>query len=144
MFDGNAAVVAGILRSIGKQVCTLPDPAHIGLIGLFKSLSVPCLTLAHITYSVRSIVWNRYSYSPCLPGIPIGMFLSFNWKMGLHGLWYGLTLSLVYCSVMGTIVCLRTNWEREVIKVAERLKKEDKTRQEEQQEDEERALLLSQ
>ena len=51
--------------------------------------------------------------------------------MKLHGLWYGLTISLVYCAVLGTIICLRSDWDHEVNKVMDRLKAEDKARQEE-------------
>ena len=44
--------------------------------------------------------------------------------MGLHGLWLGLTVSLVYCAALGTYLCLRTDWEREVKKVVERVRKD--------------------
>ncbi len=50
--------------------------------------------------------------------------------MGLHGLWYGLTTSLVYGSVVGVWIALRTDWEREVQKVQKRLEA-DKTQEEE-------------
>ncbi len=46
--------------------------------------------------------------------------------MGLHGLWYGLTVSLIYCAVFGTLLCVRTDWDHEVAKVMARLKEEDK------------------
>lgn len=55
-------------------------------------------------------------------GIPFGIWLAFSWKQGIEGLWIGLTVSLVYCSVFGTMICLRTDWDREVWKVAERIK----------------------
>ncbi|KAJ7636892.1 MATE efflux family protein [Roridomyces roridus] len=54
-------------------------------------------------------------------GIPFGAWLAFNWSFGLHGLWIGLTVSLVYCAVIGTWICVRTDWEREVRKVQARL-----------------------
>ncbi len=41
--------------------------------------------------------------------------------MGLHGLWYGLTVSLVYGSAVGVWLGLRTDWNREVEKVRKRL-----------------------
>ena len=44
--------------------------------------------------------------------------------MRLYGLWIGLTVALVYCTVVGLGVCWRTNWEREVRKVVERMEKE--------------------
>ncbi|KAF7323676.1 RNA helicase [Mycena kentingensis (nom. inval.)] len=57
-------------------------------------------------------------------GIPLGTALAFNYHMGLQGLWLGLTMSLVYCAVIGTILCLRTDWEREVSKVVQRVEDE--------------------
>ena len=41
--------------------------------------------------------------------------------MNLNGLWIGLTVSLVYASMIGVWICLRTDWEREVKKVQDRL-----------------------
>ncbi|OCH87072.1 MATE efflux family protein [Obba rivulosa] len=54
-------------------------------------------------------------------GIPFGIWLTFKRHMQLHGLWIGLTISLVYCATVGVWICLRTNWEREVQKVRDRL-----------------------
>lgn len=45
--------------------------------------------------------------------------------MALHGLWIGLTVSLVYAATIGVWICLRTDWEREVRKVMMRLEAED-------------------
>ena len=45
--------------------------------------------------------------------------------MGLHGLWYGLTVSLIYGSTVGVWLGLTTDWNREVEKVRKRLE-EDK------------------
>ncbi|KAF4581321.1 hypothetical protein EYR40_002909 [Pleurotus pulmonarius] len=55
-------------------------------------------------------------------GIPFGMWLTFSWNLGLYGLWIGLTVSLVYCSVFSTLIAVRTDWDREVMKVMERVK----------------------
>lgn len=49
-------------------------------------------------------------------GIPVGIWLTFNWRFGLHGLWIGLTVALIYRSVVGMILCIKTNWEYEVVK----------------------------
>ncbi|KAF7761744.1 hypothetical protein Agabi119p4_9736 [Agaricus bisporus var. burnettii] len=54
-------------------------------------------------------------------GIPLGMLLAFKYNMGLHGLWYGLTVSLVYCAVAGTWLALKTDWQHQVDKVQRRL-----------------------
>jgi len=73
---------------------------------------------------------SLFKYSPSwFPGIPFGIWLAFDWNLGLHGLWIGLTISLVYSAVLGTLLSVRTDWDREVKKVMERLKEEDKMRQ---------------
>jgi MATE family multidrug resistance protein len=60
-------------------------------------------------------------------GIPFGMLLSFKYHMDLIGLWCGLTVALVYCSVFGTWVALRTDWQHQVYKVEKRLAAERET-----------------
>jgi hypothetical protein len=70
-----------------------------------------------------------------LIGIPIGIYLAFTWKMGLHGLWIGLTISLVYCSLIGTYLCLKTDWDHEAEKVRLRLESEDRLRKAEMNKD---------
>ncbi|KAH9896671.1 MATE efflux family protein [Cubamyces lactineus] len=59
-------------------------------------------------------------------GIPFGIWLAFWRGMQLHGLWVGLTVSLVYCAAVGVWLCLRTDWEREVEKVRVRLEADRK------------------
>jgi MATE family multidrug resistance protein len=54
-------------------------------------------------------------------GIPIGLWLAFRCDLGLHGLWHGLTVSLVYGSAVGVWLGLNTDWNREVQKVQKRL-----------------------
>ena len=54
-------------------------------------------------------------------GIPFGVWLAFKCHAGLHGLWIGLTVSLVYGAAVGVTICLRSNWDREVQKVKDRL-----------------------
>ncbi|KAJ7594178.1 mate-domain-containing protein [Mycena floridula] len=59
-------------------------------------------------------------------GIPFGMVLAFSetLHLGLYGLWIGLTVSLVYCGFLGTWISLKTDWDKEVWKVGERLERE--------------------
>ncbi|KAL1674618.1 mate-domain-containing protein [Schizophyllum commune] len=57
-------------------------------------------------------------------GIPMGVWLAFSFNYGLHGLWIGLTLSLVYCAAFGWWFAWRTDWEREVAKVQARVERE--------------------
>jgi hypothetical protein len=58
-----------------------------------------------------------------LIGLPIAIFLAFHktTHLGLGGLWLGLAISLVYCAAVGVWICLRADWDWEVIVVAKRL-----------------------
>jgi len=58
----------------------------------------------------------------CWTGIPFGIWLAFRQNMGLYGLWYGLTLSLIYGAVVGVTIALRADWDKESEKVQKRLK----------------------
>ena len=49
------------------------------------------------------------------------MYITFKHDMGLLGLWIGLTLALVCTSTVGGLIILRSDWDREVEKVIERL-----------------------
>jgi multidrug resistance protein, MATE family len=48
--------------------------------------------------------------------------------MGLHGLWCGQTLSLIYISTVGVWIVLRTDWDQEMQNAQKRLE-EDRTYQ---------------
>lgn len=63
-------------------------------------------------------------------GIPFGIWLAFPREMGLHGLWYGLTVALVYVSAVGVWMGLNADWDQEVKKVQMRLEA-DKANEEE-------------
>jgi len=65
--------------------------------------------------------WNNYDSTDVLAGIPFGIWLAFRQNMGLHGLWYGLTVSLIYSSVVGVTMALRADWNQESEKVQKRL-----------------------
>ncbi|KAG7087970.1 hypothetical protein E1B28_012010 [Marasmius oreades] len=97
VFDGNAAVTAGVLRARGKQVVG----ALLNLTGYY------------------------------VIGIPFGIWLAFSLNLGLHGLWIGLTISLIFSAVFGTALCLRTDWDHEVAKVMERVAQEHKAAEDE-------------
>ena len=57
----------------------------------------------------------------CRAGIPFGIWLAFRCNVGLHGLWYGLTVSLVYGSVVSVWMGLNADWNKESEKVQKRL-----------------------
>lgn len=61
-------------------------------------------------------------------GIPIGLIITFwypEWNLGLLGLWIGLSIALLYTSVIGLWYSLRTDWSDEVEKTKLRLKAGD-------------------
>ena len=53
--------------------------------------------------------------------LPAGLFLAFYYKMGLLGLWTGLTGGLFVVSAVATTIILRLNWEKEAQKAQELL-----------------------
>ncbi|KAF7367897.1 MATE efflux family protein [Mycena sanguinolenta] len=59
-------------------------------------------------------------------GLPIGFFLAFypETKLGLYGLWIGLITALASAGLSGMWLCLRTDWDKEVVKVRERAAEE--------------------
>ncbi|KIP09793.1 hypothetical protein PHLGIDRAFT_116113 [Phlebiopsis gigantea 11061_1 CR5-6] len=59
-------------------------------------------------------------------GIPFGLWLAFSKNADLMGLWVGLTVALVYESLVSSWICLRTDWTYEVEKVRRRLAAEQK------------------
>lgn len=58
-------------------------------------------------------------------GIPIGILLAFQLKMGLLGLWAGLTLALALGSISLSWWIIRTDWDEEVRKVHRRMGMDD-------------------
>lgn len=60
-------------------------------------------------------------------GIPFGIWLAFKRDMALHGLWVGLTVSLVYAAAAGVWLCMRTDWDHQVAKVRDRLAADQKS-----------------
>jgi len=62
-------------------------------------------------------------------GLPVGIWLAFRWNLGLHGLWTGLAVALTYCSVVGTALCYKVDWNHEVWKVMDRIAAEEHARE---------------
>ena len=54
-------------------------------------------------------------------GVPVGLFLTFNLKLALKGLWIGLTVALFLLGSSCAIIVLRTDWNKEVERTRERL-----------------------
>lgn len=51
----------------------------------------------------------------------IGLLLTFRFGMELYGLWIGLAVALLYGAVFSAWLVLRTDWNREIQRVADRL-----------------------
>lgn len=47
--------------------------------------------------------------------------MTFKQHWGLFGLWWGLTVAMVWVVILGTYLCQMTDWEKEVEKVMARL-----------------------
>ncbi|KAL0958232.1 hypothetical protein HGRIS_000389 [Hohenbuehelia grisea] len=54
-------------------------------------------------------------------GVPLGILLAFPLKMDLFGIWIALTIALVWDASCGLWISLRTDWDKEISKVLERL-----------------------
>ncbi|KAG6816076.1 hypothetical protein H0H87_008804 [Tephrocybe sp. NHM501043] len=55
-------------------------------------------------------------------GLPLGIYLAFQWDFQLRGLWMGLTTGLACGALTGVSICLRTDWQQEVWRTMIRLK----------------------
>lgn len=86
---------------------------------LIFTVHIICLVSFSALILLRKHLYNA-------PGIPMGLYFAFWLDMGLHGLWLGLTFSLIYCAFLGTWISMRTDWNREVTMVMQRLKDEGK------------------
>lgn len=52
-------------------------------------------------------------------GLPLGLVSAFHFKMGLVGLWMGLTGGLCFVSLASLAIVIRTNWHKEASRAAE-------------------------
>ncbi|KAH9946486.1 MATE efflux family protein [Amylocystis lapponica] len=107
------------------------DPAVVTLVASI----IPIVALFQVFDGLSGVTGGilRHGCTPELSayyviGIPFGLWLTFKRGMALHGLWIGLTVSLVYCAAAGVWLCLRTDWAREVEKVRVRLAADQKAR----------------
>ncbi|KAK4685500.1 multidrug resistance protein, MATE family, partial [Tremellales sp. Uapishka_1] len=108
------------------------DPEVVALVAaimpyvsLFQIADATCATTGSILRSVglhaTGAMINLTSYY--IIGLPFGIWLTFKpeFGLGLIGIWLGLSVALIYGSVVSLILVWRTNWERAVERVRERL-----------------------
>ncbi|XP_044465633.1 protein DETOXIFICATION 41-like [Mangifera indica] len=55
-------------------------------------------------------------------GLPVGCVLGFKTSLGVAGIWWGLIIGVSLQTVTLIVLTLRTNWDAEVVKAAERVK----------------------
>ncbi|KAF5189453.1 Detoxification-like protein [Thalictrum thalictroides] len=56
-------------------------------------------------------------------GLPVGCVLGFKTNLGVEGIWWGMILGVTLQTVTLIILTVRTNWDKEVEKAADRIKK---------------------
>ncbi|KAB1209605.1 Protein TRANSPARENT TESTA 12 [Morella rubra] len=56
-------------------------------------------------------------------GLPIGCVLGFKTSLGVAGIWWGMIIGVLLQTITLIILTARTNWNAEVLKAADRLKK---------------------
>jgi hypothetical protein len=83
-------------------------------------LNLTCVPFSRTRIHPSSLYCSSYY----LIGLPLGLLFAFHDSihLGLAGLWLGLSISLVYCATIGVWICLRADWNWEVIVVTKRLK----------------------
>ncbi|KAE9395984.1 mate-domain-containing protein [Gymnopus androsaceus JB14] len=103
-----------VVHSLGNRLTTMLSPSS-------PSSALPSLHFQPILSGsiVASQSMATMVDDPIYPSLPEA-------TAGLRGLWIGLTVALVYCSLVGTILCFMTNWEREVEKVRARVRAEER------------------
>ncbi|KAL1941520.1 hypothetical protein VTO73DRAFT_6959 [Trametes versicolor] len=122
LFNDDPAVVASVASILPL----------VALFQVFDGLSaITAGVLRAVGKQFTGALLNLSAYY--VVGIPFGIWLAF-WKgMDLHGLWIGLTVSLVYCAAVGVWLCLQTDWNRQVEKVRIRLAADSKASDAERQ-----------
>ncbi|KAG6901581.1 hypothetical protein C0995_010251 [Termitomyces sp. Mi166 len=94
------------------------DPAVVALV----SSVIPVIALYQFPTALAQMGTGHLR----ITRIPIGIWLAFSCDFGLSGLWIGLTIGLILSSLGLIILWLRTDWRKEVLKVAERNSREER------------------
>ncbi|KAG6919085.1 hypothetical protein DXG01_009338 [Tephrocybe rancida] len=102
--------------------------AVIPVIALFQIVDAnACVTAGLLRATGRQFTGALLNISAYYVfGLPFGVWLAFNWHWQLQGLWLGVTIALLYCSIVGTTICIKTDWQQEVERAKARIEKEDR------------------
>ncbi|KAJ4482838.1 mate-domain-containing protein [Lentinula edodes] len=105
-----------VVHSLSRQITTMLAPQSA-----YPPTPLPSLHFQPLFNGSNAVspLQNLNLDDPVYPSLPEA-------TAGLRGLWTGLTVSLVYCAVLGTILCLMTDWEHEVDKVRARMRAEER------------------
>ncbi|KAJ4493342.1 mate-domain-containing protein [Lentinula lateritia] len=105
-----------VVHSLSRQITTMLVPQSA-----YHPTPLPSLHFQPLFNGSNAVspLQNLNLDDPVYPSLPEA-------TAGLRGLWTGLTVSLVYCAVLGTILCLMTDWEHEVDKVRARMRAEER------------------
>jgi MATE family multidrug resistance protein len=130
VFDAISAVTGGILRARGRQVrfsfsLLLEVKTLLTKLIIYRQATGALLNIRYRLFpsiSYQNPTMDAFRSAYYLLGIPFGIYLAFPRKFGLHGLWFGFTVSLICTACVGIWLCVRTDWDHEVRKAAERLR----------------------
>ncbi|KIK57893.1 hypothetical protein GYMLUDRAFT_262756 [Collybiopsis luxurians FD-317 M1] len=106
-----------VVTSLSKRFMTMLPPSSISSL-LPTSSYFPSIS-TFSSFAIASHATIETADDIVYPSLPEA-------TAGLRGLWNGLTVALIYCSVCSTILCLKTKWDYEVEKVRARVQEEER------------------
>ncbi|XP_068335692.1 protein DETOXIFICATION 41-like [Pyrus communis] len=112
-----------LFTSDAEVITAVSDLTPLLAISVFLNGIQPILSGVAIGSGWQAVV--AYVNLTCyyIIGLPIGCVLGFKTSMGVAGIWWGMIIGVFLQTVTLIVLTARTNWDSEVVKAAERLKK---------------------
>ncbi|CAN6573948.1 unnamed protein product [Malus baccata var. baccata] len=112
-----------LFTSDAEVIAAVSDLTSLLAISVFLNGIQPILSGVAIGSGWQAVV--AYVNLTCyyIIGLPIGCVLGFKTSMGVAGIWWGMIIGVFLQTVTLIVLTARTNWDSEVVKAAERLKK---------------------
>ncbi|XP_009356574.2 protein DETOXIFICATION 41 [Pyrus x bretschneideri] len=112
-----------LFTSDAEVITAVSDLTPLLAISVFLNGIQPILSGVAIGSGWQAVV--AYVNLTCyyIIGLPIGCVLGFKTSMGVSGIWWGMIIGVFLQTVTLIVLTARTNWDSEVVKAAERLKK---------------------
>ncbi|KAM1016338.1 hypothetical protein ACFX15_045190 [Malus domestica] len=112
-----------LFTSDAEVIAAVSDLTSLLAISVFLNGIQPILSGVAIGSGWQAVV--AYVNLTCyyIIGLPIGCVLGFKTSMGVAGIWWGMIIGVFLQTVTLIVLTARTNWNSEVVKAAERLKK---------------------